>query len=188
MRIISGAYRGRILATVPGIRTRPTQDRVREAVYSILDDHVLDARVLDLFAGTGSLGFEALSRGALQVHFVEDHRACIEVLRRNIDATDAARCRIHPGRVERVIGRLARNRLEFDLVFMDPPYGLGLVAKTLARLAEARVVSASGRIVAEHEAKHDPPSQVGIFYRIDKRKYGDTAVSLYSPDLSEELA
>jgi 16S rRNA (guanine(966)-N(2))-methyltransferase RsmD len=157
-------------------------DRVREALFSILGtDAVEDRTVLDLFAGTGAFGLEALSRGATEAHFVEAARAHLEVLRRNIEAVrEGERCHVHGGPVEMVLPRLARGGPRFGLIFMDPPYRRGIVAETLKLVDRLRLLSEDGRLVAEHESRYTPPVQVGRLLRSDHRRYGDTEVSMYS--------
>ena len=135
MRIIAGKWRGRPLAAPAGGATRPTADRVREALFSMLASRIgsfEDLRVADLFAGTGALGLEALSRGAAHCTFVERDRAALAALERNIAALGAqAMSEIRAGAVERI----AAPSAPFDLVFMDPPYGEGLAEKALDRIA-----------------------------------------------------
>jgi len=156
-------------------------DRVREALFSILCDSFEGGNVLDLFAGTGSLGLEAMSRGASAAHFVERNRVVVDALLTNIERTGSDNCTVYAAPVERILRRLAGSGLLFDLVFLDPPYRKGLVEKTIGQLVRTGLVSATGRIVAEHEARLAPPVEIGHFFRTDNRKYGDTAVSFYSP-------
>ena len=118
MRVIAGDYKGRRLHAPPGTHVRPTPDRVREALFSILGDRVIDARVLDLFAGTGALGIEALSRGAESATFVDDDRDAVDAITRNLTEIGAS------GEVKRrdALAFLAQTPARFDLVFADPPY------------------------------------------------------------------
>ena len=123
MRIIAGALKGRVLAPVQG-RTRPTAARVREAIFNILGAAVAEARVLDLFAGTGALGIEALSRGAAAAVFVEDHPEALKGLRRNLETLGLVeRSQVLPLPVAAALRKLAARGEPFDLVFLDPPYG-----------------------------------------------------------------
>lgn len=179
MRIIAGRFRGRPLATVgkgdPRAHLRPTPDRVRESLFSMLTHlEVLDgAAVLDLFAGTGALGFEALSRGAEHVTFVENGRAGQGLIRRNIAALDV-------DAQTRLIGTDAtrlppRDAASFDLVFLDPPYGQGLGARALGAAAQGGWLAADALIVWEESAPMPPPDGFDLQ---DRRKYGDTHVTL----------
>ncbi len=182
MRIISGQYRGLQLADVgagdPAAHLRPTTDRVREAIFNLLTNGghgnpVPGARVLDLFAGTGALGLEALSRGAVRVAFVDDGTAARALLRRNIEkmramgATDVWR---------RDATRLGPNRGPgYDLIFLDPPYGKGLGEAALAS-AVAGGWLAPGAMVVWEEGQ--PPALPDGFTLLDQRRYGDTLVTL----------
>src|SRR3990170_4138560 len=121
MRIIAGSLKGRRLAAVKG-KIRPTSDKVREAIFSILGPAVVEARVLDLFAGTGALGLEALSRGAETAVFVEEHPASLAVLRRNVESLGLSdRVEVLPLPVNAGLKKLAARRAAFDLTFLDPP-------------------------------------------------------------------
>lgn len=182
MRIIGGARRGLKLAEVgagdPAAHLRPTSDRVREAVFNLLingghGDPVTGARVLDLFAGTGALGLEALSRGAARVTFVDDGAAARALLRANIEkmqamgVTDVYR---------RDATRLGPNRGPgFGLIFLDPPYGKGLGEAALASAVEGGWIAPGAIVVWEEGA---PPRVPAGFETLDQRSYGDTVVTL----------
>lgn len=186
MRIIGGARRGLKLAEVgagdPSAHLRPTSDRVREAVFNLLingghGDPVTGARVLDLFAGTGALGLEALSRGAARVTFVDDGAAARALLRANIEkmqamgVTDVYR---------RDATRLGPNRGPgFGLVFLDPPYGKGLGEAALASAVEGGWIAPGAIVVWEEGA---PPRVPAGFETLDQRTYGDTVVTLLRAD------
>lgn len=179
MRIIAGTLKGRRLAAVKG-KIRPTSDKVREAVFSILGPAVLEARVLDLFAGTGALGLEALSRGGQTAVFVEEHPASLAVLRRNIESLGLSdRAEVLAMAVKAGLRKLASRRAVFDLAFLDPPYGEGLAAAALQDLAEARILSPRAWIVAEHSRRDVLPEVVRALQRTDLRTYGDTRVAFY---------
>jgi 16S rRNA (guanine(966)-N(2))-methyltransferase RsmD len=155
-------------------------DRVRESLFSILAGTGRAGLVLDLFAGSGSLGLEALSRGAAGCWFVESNRGVAKVLRENIEKTGLAGCSLFVGAVDEALGRLARAGTRFNLVFLDPPYRKGLVERTLGRLDGLALLAPGGRIVAEHESGLLPPAEVGNLFRTDARTYGDTGLSFYS--------
>ncbi len=179
MRIIAGVLRGRRLATVKG-RLRPTSDKVREAIFNILGPAVAEAEVLDLFAGTGALGLEALSRGAKAAVFVEEHPASLSVLRRNVESLGlGAKVEVLPLPVKAGLKKLARRKATFDLVFLDPPYGSGLAEATLRDLAAARILSPSARVVAEHSRRETLPEKVDVLALTELRHYGDTRVAFY---------
>ncbi len=181
MRIIGGRFRGTALATVgkgdPAAHLRPTSDRVRESLFNVLQggrlgDPVGGARVLDLFAGTGALGLEALSRGAQHVTFVENGRAALGLLRKNIEKT---RTEANVAVVARDATRLtASDAPAFDLVFLDPPYGKGLGEKALQAAAEAGWIAGGAMIVWEDSA---PKGALPGFTTLDSRRYGDTHIT-----------
>lgn len=171
IRIIAGEFKGRRLRTPTGDQVRPTQDRVREAWFSILQRAVPDARVLDLFAGSGALGLEALSRGAGSADFVDVRRASLAALRANIATLGVAeRTGVHRVDALSFAQRLAPGH--YDVAFADPPYA-GEAASRLATLFRA---SPFARILSiEHDAQNPLPGD-------DTRRYGDTAVTfLYAP-------
>ena len=170
MRIISGQARGRKLVTLAGENTRPTLDRTREALFNILQGRVRGARVLDLFAGSGALGLEALSRGADSAVFCDSARDACAVIETNIAAVRAAeRSRLLCCGAEEALRRLAGEK--FDLVFLDPPYHKGLVDWALSALAAADMLEAEGCIVAE-TAQDETIALPAAFCLADERKYG----------------
>jgi 16S rRNA (guanine966-N2)-methyltransferase len=178
MRITGGIHRSRHLEAPHGSRTRPTSDRVREALFSILTSRgaLAGSTVLDLYAGTGALGLEALSRGARDAVFVESDRAALEALRNNVDSLgEKARIRILPGPVERCATRVGGP---FGLVLCDPPYAdLSHAARILAELS-AGALAEGGLVVLEH-ASRDASPEIASLVRVDARTYGDTAISIY---------
>ncbi|WP_437546715.1 MULTISPECIES: 16S rRNA (guanine(966)-N(2))-methyltransferase RsmD [unclassified Sorangium] len=180
MRVIAGRLGGRRLAAPRGEGTRPTADRVREALFSSLGD-VTGALVCDLYAGTGALGIEALSRGARRAVFVESGRPALAVLRENLAALglDEA-ARVVPLPVERALD-LLRDEGPFDLALLDPPYAvLAKAAAAAARLAgPLGLLAPEGRLVLEH-ARRDPSPEIAGLTCAASRAYGDTAVSFYT--------
>jgi 16S rRNA (guanine(966)-N(2))-methyltransferase RsmD len=181
MRVIGGALGGRRLAPVKG-RMRPTADKVRQAMFNILGDAVSQAQVLDLFAGTGALGIEALSRGAAQAVFVEENPESLKVLRRNLESLGLMeRAQVLPWPALAALKKLAAQAGRFEVAFLDPPYGLGLAEKTLAALAEAGLMAPEAVIVVEHSRREQLPEAVGALTCQDLRRYGDTRVAFYRP-------
>jgi 16S rRNA (guanine966-N2)-methyltransferase len=179
MRIIAGEFKGRRLAAVKG-RIRPTSDKVREAIFSILGPAVVGARVLDLFAGTGALSLEALSRGALDAVLVEEQAAALSVLRQNLETLGIGyRVRVMPIPVSAALRKLAAQGTQFSLIFLDPPYGRGLALNTLEALQDSGLLQADARIVAEHSHREALPEQVGRLMLHQCRRYGDTQVAFY---------
>ena len=182
MRIIAGIWRGRRLMEVgkgdARAALRPTSDRVREAVFSILTatDSLADTRVLDLFAGTGALGLEALSRGAKETVFVENGRVSLDILSKNIAELGA-----NAGIERHDATKLPPNAgAPFNLVFLDPPYGTGMGERALSRITTGQWVAPGAVVVWEDaEAKSAPPG----FQIRDQRKYGTTWITVltYAP-------
>lgn len=178
IRVIAGTLKRRVLKTPPGMTTRPTAARVREALFSILAD-VAGARVLDLYAGSGALGIEALSRGADHALLVESDRRAVSCIRENLVALELeARASVLAQRAERVTSAAWLATGPFDLVFCDPPWAdLEAATNTLRCLTPA--LRAESRVVLEHSRKDTP--ELHGFTRYDRREWGDTAVSLFVP-------
>jgi 16S rRNA (guanine966-N2)-methyltransferase len=177
MRVIAGTYGGRILKAPPGAATRPTSDRVREALFSILAPRTPDARVLDLFAGSGALGLEALSRGAASVTFVDDAPAAIRAINANLDALEAT-ADVHRADALRFLAAARERGAQYDLVFLDPPYRH---AERLApRLSDAlpAVLAPGAAAVAESDRRAPLALKLPL---LDERRYGDTLIRIYGP-------
>jgi 16S rRNA (guanine(966)-N(2))-methyltransferase RsmD len=175
-RVIAGRYGGRRLQAPPGDATRPTADRVREALFSILGARTEDARVLDLFAGTGALGLEALSRGARSVTFVERAGPALTALRANLAALGAEADVVRADALRWL--RSASDRApQYDLVFLDPPYGrAGALGAELSDILPA--VLAPGAVVVT-ESDRRAPIELSI-PAIDERRYGDTLIRIHA--------
>jgi 16S rRNA (guanine(966)-N(2))-methyltransferase RsmD len=160
---------------------RPTAAKVREAIFNILGEAVAEARVLDLFAGTGALGIEALSRGAKEAVFVEDDPGALKVLRRNLENLGLGdRTLVLPAPVAAALKKLGARGEGFNLVFLDPPYGKGAGEATLKALAVSRLLLPAARVVAEHSRRESLPEELSRLRRDDLRRYGDTQVAFYS--------
>ena len=177
-RISGGSKRGHKLRTYGGVGLRPTSEKVRSAIFSLIGpESVIGAKVLDLYAGTGALGIEALSRGADTVEFVESNPKTCGYIRRNVeDFGFAERTRITRGRVERVIGTL---RTRFDLVLADPPYRSDPWEELLEGLQKGSILEEEAIVVAEHASRHEMADSYGDLSIWKRRRYGDTTVSLY---------
>jgi 16S rRNA (guanine966-N2)-methyltransferase len=182
MRIVAGKFKGREILGPTSLATRPTSDRVRESLFNILahgiDGFGLDdARVMDLFAGTGALGLEALSRGAKFCQFVEESAEARGIIRKNADAFGAiGQCKIWK-RDATDLGDCAPQS-PFELVFADPPYNKGLGTKALQALIDGAWLSAGAVVVLEEAEKVDVPEVSGLRL-MDRRVYGDTQVLIY---------
>ena len=180
VRVLAGRERGRRLE-VPGGRTRPTSSLVRGVVFDMLAhrDWLAGRVVLDLFAGSGALGIEALSRGAASVVFVDESTAAVRVLRRNLARSDGLvhRARVVALPVERGLRRLAAEGFVADGVLADPPYGRGLAGRTVARIASSGVLAEGGWLAVEHPAEEIVPAPDG-FADVVRRRHGGTSVTL----------
>lgn len=186
MRVIAGTFKSRILKAPKGTITRPTSDRLRESLFSILGPGLVrNSRVLDLFAGTGALGIEALSRGAAFAVFIDKAPEALRVLQENIENLGLQnKSRIIRWDIEKNLFCL-KNESPFDLVFMDPPYSRGFTARTLLHLKKSGLLSETTRIVCEYTEKDDLLPSEGDFVVEDQRKYGKTLLArlvLQSPD------
>lgn len=196
MRVIAGSARGRTLRAPRGLRVRPTADRARESLFGVLGEQVIGARVLDLYAGAGAVGIEALSRGAASVCFVERHAATARILRRNLEGcgftSAVAPCLVMP--VARALTQLDRQGARFELVFADPPYAAGAYEGLLERLggvageqglkpqsqgAAGALLANGALVVLEHFRKLAMPAAVGMLRRSWQRRVGETIFTAY---------
>jgi len=179
MRVVAGKWGGRTIHAPRGFSVRPTTDRVREAVFAILGDGVEGTVVLDLFAGTGAMAIESLSRGASGAVLVESSPAALGALRANLAALEAEGAVCLPLDYREAIRRLSAKGRTFDLVFLDPPYGKGLVGRAAGLLSRSGIL-APGAVVVMERASRDPEDTLPAEWmeRAD-RKYGDTRITLY---------
>lgn len=174
MRVVSGTARGCKLQPVPGMNTRPTTDRVKENVFNLIQEHVRGARVLDLFAGTGQLGIEALSRGAQHCDFVEHDKVAYNIVYKNTQAARVSdRAALHRAEAEGFVSHAAKR--QYDLIFLDPPYGGKILENALLWIERFDILSANGIIICE--------SAVGDcfahgFEVVRERRYGATMITV----------
>jgi 16S rRNA (guanine(966)-N(2))-methyltransferase RsmD len=160
--------------------TRPTPDRVREALFSMLSSHIDGADVLDLFAGTGALGIESLSRGARSAVFVENDPQALIALRKNLEVVESCTSAVLATTASRAINQLARDGRRFDLAFLDPPYQRDLLAPSLAQLAGHQLIHRRGLVVCEHSSRDIPPASPEGWQLHESRSFGDVAISLFA--------
>jgi 16S rRNA (guanine966-N2)-methyltransferase len=184
MRIIAGKFRSRRLNSLPGHDVRPTSDRLRETLFNVLSagnpSALEGSKWLDLFAGTGAVGIEALSRGAAMVHFVESSKPAAQLIYENLKPLGAeGRFQVLQLAVERAIKVLDGQQLDPDFIFLDPPYALvDAYEKTLAELAKSPLAKRA-LIIAEHQKKLDPGERFGELRRVRKLAQGDAGLSFY---------
>ena len=184
MRVITGSARGRRLKESEGLETRPTTGKVKEAVFSALQFEIEGRRVLDLFAGTGQMGVECLSRGAAAAVFVDRRADAVKTVRENLRLTGLQdRGRVAAGDALQFLGETWER---FDIVFLDPPYRTGLLEAALAKAAEFDILNPHGIIVAEHPADAVPPAPPGPYRTGRTYQYGRIGVTLFRRAGNEE--
>lgn len=184
MRIITGDYRGRKLETPIGNDVRPTTDKVKEAIFNIIQQDIYGAVCADLFAGTGNLGLEALSRGAKMCYFCDNSRESLNLIKTNVKKCGAQdKSVILAGDFTK---GLARIQDKVDIFFLDPPYSEGLYEKCLETIEELDLLTDDGIIIAEHGVHDFVPEKIGKFEMIKERKYGKIVVTIYSVAAAEE--
>jgi 16S rRNA (guanine(966)-N(2))-methyltransferase RsmD len=185
MRVIAGSKRGMKLETLDGLETRPTADRVKEALFNLIQFEIRGAQVLDLFGGSGALGIEALSRGAEHAVFVDQNRASVQMITRNLEKTQFT----GQARVIATDWQAGLSRLEdsaFDLVLIDPPYHANLEIEVLERLELLNLLSSEAVVVIEHPAFRVLPEQVYGYTYIKSKQYGKTALTLYRRQINDK--
>jgi 16S rRNA (guanine966-N2)-methyltransferase len=176
LRIIAGQFRSRKIVTAPGMETRPTLDRIRESLFNILGIRCVGARILDLFAGSGALGLEALSRSAKQAVFCDSSRLAALAVRTNITALGVeAATRVLQMDWQAALRQLSVENARFDIVFLDPPYKMP-AARLFESIDNARIVEGEALMVLEHD-RRSLPVLPGNYTVTDRRRYGDTDIS-----------
>lgn len=187
MRVIAGQARGMRLAVPRGRQVRPTSDRVRESLFNIMAAQVPGTDILDLFAGSGSVGVEALSRGARAAVFVELDPGAAAAIRQNLARTgQAGRAEVRVQHCLVAVRQLGRQGRRFGIIFLDPPYGRNWPGLTLKVIARSRILAPGGVVVAEHGVREDLPVQVEDLELTRQNSYGDTALSFYRPAVTRE--
>jgi 16S rRNA (guanine966-N2)-methyltransferase len=177
MRIITGKYRGRKLETPENYDIRPTSDKVKEAVFNILMNDIYGSVCCDLFAGTGNLGIEALSRGAERAYLADRSRDAVRLIRTNLEKCGAQEdAVVLMGDYRRSLNRINEK---IDIFFLDPPYREGLYEDCMERIGDLDLLAPDGIILAEHDSRNPLPENCGEFVKTQDRKYGKTTVSIY---------
>jgi len=185
MRVIAGIYRSRILKSLKGLALRPTSDRLRETLFNVLAPNLEGSRFVDLFAGTGANGIEALSRGASEVVFIENHPPAATLIRRNLDSLGVrSGATVLAVDALRGLAMLATRKMEaapaFNHIFLDPPYAAAKdYSRVLEFLGSSDLLAPGGLVVAEHRRNFDLPEDAGALRRFRVLKQGDAALSFY---------
>ncbi len=187
MRVIAGTYRSRILKSLKGLALRPTSDRLRETLFNVLASNISGSRFVDLFAGTGAIGIEALSRGAAEVVFIENHAPAVTLIRRNLESLGiTSAVTLLSVDALRGLAMLAARKNSgapaFDHIFLDPPYAAAEdYSRVLEFLGSADLLALGGMVVAEHRRNFDLPEEPGALKRFRVLRQGDAALSFYRP-------
>lgn len=179
VRVISGRAKGTKLASIAGQETRPTSDRVKEALFNILGPKVRESTFLDLYAGSGGIGLEALSRGATRVVWIDSSAASTRQIKANLEKTRLEGGTIYTNDVARALVQLSRGSQQFDFIFLDPPYGQGHVLKTLTQIENLGLLKRNGIIIAEAGKKEEAPLSVSKLCLERVQYYGDTQLIFY---------
>lgn len=180
MRVITGTARGRKLKAPRGMETRPTADRIKEALFNIIGSRIVDINFLDLYAGTGAIGIEAISRGALRAVFVEKNPSAVKIIKENLEITGLTdRATILNLDVERAVEMLRADGLEFEITFIDPPYRKDLVRVSLEKLDRYKLAVPGGLVITESSKSDVLPDEVGALQRFRDQRYGDTVLTFY---------
>lgn len=194
MRVIAGKFKSRTLRTLRGMALRPTSDRLRETLFNILGSAILGAAVegsvfVDVFAGTGAMGIEALSRGAREVYFVENHAAAVNLIRKNLESLGVrSEAEILAMDAVRGLKELAKRGVRADFIFLDPPYARDEeYARLLKFIAAAELLASKGTVVAEHAKKLKLPEETEGLARTRVVTQGDSALSFYRMAVSQSV-
>lgn len=181
MRVIAGKYKGRSLKAVPGKETRPTTDKVKEALFNLIQSVSLDqATILDLYAGTGGLAIEAISRGASTAICIDIQTKAISTIRENLTALGIEeQVEVYRNEASKALDKLRKRDLTFRVIFLDPPYAKQNIIQHVSYIAEHSLLEQGGCIVAETDKGVVLPEEIADYYRWKHQLYGDTAIHIY---------
>ncbi|WP_213644135.1 16S rRNA (guanine(966)-N(2))-methyltransferase RsmD [Paenibacillus lautus] len=189
MRVVSGSAKGRPLKSVPGTSTRPTTDKVKESIFSMIGPYFEGGALLDLFAGTGGLGIEALSRGMERAVFIDVEPKSISTIKDNLKATRLEEgAEVYRNDAARALKALEKRGYSFDLVFLDPPYRFKNGDELMLDMAERGLLQDSAVVVLEYESSYNYPEKFGDFCCFRTAKYGEAAISIYRYDTAQDQA
>jgi 16S rRNA (guanine966-N2)-methyltransferase len=186
MRVVSGSCKGRVLKAVPGMTTRPTTDKVKEAIFNMIGPYFTGGVGLDLFGGSGGLGIEALSRGFDKMIFVDRDGKAIQTIKDNLAVCHLEdRAEVYRNDAERALKAVKKREMVFDLILLDPPYKAQKLETLIKTIDEQQLLSKKGIIVAEHDNEANLPDQIGSFLKVKFEVYGITAISIYQYNVEE---
>jgi 16S rRNA (guanine966-N2)-methyltransferase len=186
MRVVAGSKKGHRLQAVPGKETRPTVDKVKESIFNMIGPYFDGGLVLDLYAGTGGLGIEALSRGAERCIFIDANRKAIQVIFQNLEMTHLReQAEVYRNDADRALKVLMKRELAFDIVLLDPPYAEQKIESQIAIMQDHGLLAPKAVIVAEHDAGDELPEQIGSVTKIKEVTYGQTTVTIYQNEGGE---
>lgn len=184
VRVVSGTCKGKALKAVPGNSTRPTTDKVKEAIFNMIGPYFTDGIGLDLFAGSGGLGIEALSRGLDRVIFVDRDGKAIQTIKENISVCSfTEKAEIYRNEANRALKAVIKRGLKFDVVFLDPPYKKQQLLDVLTEMDQSSLLAESGVIVCEHSHDVALPERIGQLQRIKREQYGIINITIFQNDL-----
>ncbi len=181
MRVISGKARGVKLQTIKGNATRPTTDRVKESIFSMIQFDIAGSVVLDAFAGSGALGIEALSRGAAYCDFVDASRESVRIIRQNLNNArlDSDEYGVYQGALENFFKKTSTNPVKYDMIFLDPPYGKHMIAPAIDWLIQGDRIAEDALIIIEHDGSETLLPQTDLLSIEKEKKYGQTLIHIY---------
>ncbi len=179
MRVISGSFKGRRLTAPKGLTIRPTPDKVKGAIFNILGDRIIESSFLDLFAGTGAVGIEALSRGAKEIIFVDDNIKAIDIIKKNLSQFQISNFKFQIIRGD-AVEFIKKTDHQFDFIFIDPPYKSDLGEKALIEIYQLNILKKDAEVIWEHYYKKNFKFQISNFKLKRTIRYGDTALSFFS--------
>ncbi len=181
MRIIAGTAKNKRIKCRKGTDTRPTLDRVKEALFSKIQPYIEDSRILDLFSGTGNIALEAVSRGAKKAVMIEKDQEALRVIIENVNSLGFEdKCRAYKNEVFRAVEILGRKREKFDIIFMDPPYKENLCAEVLKAIEKNGIMAENGMIICEHHLSERLDQEIGEYKKVDEKSYGKKTLTFYT--------
>ena len=180
MRITAGELKNRKIKSREGRETRPTLERIKEAIFSIIGNKVEKSVFLDLYSGTGNIAIEALSRGAARAVMIEEDKEALRIIIENVNNLQLeGRCRAYRNDVFRALEILGRKNEKFDIIFIDPPYKENITSETIEKICESNVLKEEGIIISEHSVYEKLENKIGKFVKYDERDYNKKVVSFY---------